>query len=102
MNVRAAIPPADLIAVLYRCGWRTARQHGDHLILENAAREEILTVPLHEVVKPQVVLTILDAAGIEQEEFDHFSAGPSAPLAGVKPRPAPTGLPSSLRGLMSR
>lgn len=56
-------------AAFVKAGWRSARQHGSHLILVREGREEILTVPLHAELQKGTLRSLLRAARLSIDEF---------------------------------
>lgn len=57
------------VAAFARAGWQPVRQHGSHVILVKAGREEILTVPLHPELRPGTLRSLLRAARLDPEDF---------------------------------
>ncbi|HSP10843.1 MAG TPA: type II toxin-antitoxin system HicA family toxin [Candidatus Dormibacteraeota bacterium] len=61
----------DALRALRRAGWREARRRGSHIVLRNEARPGRLVVPVHAgtILKPKTLLSILDQAGIDADQF---------------------------------
>lgn len=52
-----------------RSGWRIARQHGSHVIMEKQGRDEILSVPQHAELKRGTLRSLLRDAKMTVDEF---------------------------------
>jgi len=61
----------DALKALRRAGWREARRRGSHVILRHETRSGRIVVPLHAgtILKPKTLLSILDQAGIDTDQF---------------------------------
>ena len=64
----------EIIKILHKFGFTTARQRGSHVRLEKKAGEENikLTVPLHDRLKKGTLLSIIKSSKISGEELEKF------------------------------
>lgn len=70
MKLPRNLSGVDLIKVLVKFyGWQSHRQEGSHVTLKKKGTMEILTVPLHNKLKPGTFLAILRKAKIERDNF---------------------------------
>lgn len=58
----------EVLKVLSKYGYVLDRQRRSHMILKNPAGN-IVPVPRHDPIKPTTLRSILDQAGISQEQF---------------------------------
>jgi predicted RNA binding protein YcfA (HicA-like mRNA interferase family) len=61
----------DALKALGRVGWREARRRGSHVVLHHESRPGRVVVPVHAgaILKPKTLLSILDQAGIDADQF---------------------------------
>lgn len=66
----------EVVAALRRAGFVVVRVRGSHHHLRKAGGRGLVTVPVHtgEVLKPKLLKSILEQAGITVEEFKSFLA----------------------------
>jgi predicted RNA binding protein YcfA (HicA-like mRNA interferase family) len=61
----------EALRALRKAGWREARRRGSHVILHHKSGPGRVVVPIHTgaILKPKTLLSILDQAGIDVEQF---------------------------------
>ena len=61
----------EALRALRKAGWREVRRRGSHVMLHHGSRPGRVVVPVHAgaILKPKTLLSILDQAGIDAEEF---------------------------------
>lgn len=65
-----AIRPRQLVRVLERCGWRSARTKGSHQHFTHPDKPYVISVPMHaRDIKRGTLAGILADAGITRDEF---------------------------------
>lgn len=70
MKLPRNLSGVDVIKILVKSyGWQSHRQEGSHVTLKKEESIEILTVPLHDKLKPGTFLAILRKAKIERDDF---------------------------------
>lgn len=52
-----------------RAGWRVARQHGSHVIMERPGTEAILSIPQHAELRRGLLRGLIRDAGLTVDEF---------------------------------
>ena len=64
------VSPEKLIKVLEKLGYKSARQKGSHLIMENSETKKITVIPMHKRdIGKGLLRQIIKEIGIEREEF---------------------------------
>jgi len=70
MKLPRNISGKDMLAVLVKhYGWEVHRREGSHVTLKKEGIREIITIPLHDELKPGTLSSILRKSGIEREDF---------------------------------
>ena len=64
----------EIIKILHKFGFETARQRGSHVRLERKIDGEIvkLTVPLHQHLKKGTLASIIKSSKVSEKEFEKF------------------------------
>lgn len=65
------ITSLELIRILKRDGWETARQSGSHMTMKHPFKKGCVIIPIHAVVtlKPKTLTTILKQAELTVEDL---------------------------------
>ena len=59
----------EAIRAFRRAGWEVARQRGSHVVLTKPGSLYTLSVPLHPVLGPGLLRSLIRKAGLTVEEF---------------------------------
>jgi predicted RNA binding protein YcfA (HicA-like mRNA interferase family) len=59
----------EVVAALKRAGWQHVRTRGSHAVLTHPSHPANLPVPLHDVIGPGLLRTIIREAGLSVEQF---------------------------------
>lgn len=59
----------DAVKAFSRAGWVPVRQHGSHVMLEKAGREEVLSIPQHPELRRGLLRSLLRTSGLSVDEF---------------------------------
>lgn len=61
----------EALRALRRTGWREVRRRGSHVVLHHESRPGRIVVPVHagSILKPKTLLSILDQAGMDADQF---------------------------------
>ncbi len=63
------LKPREVVRVIGRLGWETARQQGSHIILVEAGHIATLSVPNHSTVARGTLRSLISRAGLSVEAF---------------------------------
>lgn len=69
MSKLPVISGREAVKAFSKAGWRVARQHGSHVIMEKGGREEILSIPQHPELRRGLLRSLIRAAGMTVDEF---------------------------------
>ncbi|MDK2855328.1 MAG: hypothetical protein PWQ41_1739 [Bacillota bacterium] len=71
MNRLPRVTGKEVVAALKRAGFLVVRVQGSHYHLRKPGAKNLVTVPVHpgEILKPKLLKSILEQAGITVEEF---------------------------------
>lgn len=65
--------PKEVLRALKKAGFYELRQAGSHLVLSNAQKTRLITVPMHSGdLKRGLLFGIIKSAGLTQKQFMQF------------------------------
>ena len=69
MSRLPAVSAREVMRALSRIGYEFDRQRGSHIVLWNAERRQMLSLPNHSPVRRGTLRTLIRQAGLTVEEF---------------------------------